>query len=135
MELLVAFDAGTRRAADGTGEGFGRYMVQAPGRKPAVRRVELGDDFTPIQAEYRVLIECLSYVAERLRATGRSPGGVQLDIKSNNEQVVNQLLGTMKIRDQNLRKDHTEALELLGEFAEWSVVWEKPEEMARMFGG
>jgi quercetin dioxygenase-like cupin family protein len=135
MELLVAFDAGTRGGADGTGEGFGRYMVQAPGRKPAIRRVELGDDFTAIQAEYQVLIECLSYVAERLRATGRSPEGVQLDIRSNNEQVVNQLLGTMKIREPNIRKEHAEATSLLEEFAEWSIAWEKPEGMARMFGG
>ena len=135
MELLVAFDAGTRGSPDSKGEGFGRYMVQAPERKPAIRRVELGDDFTPQQAEYRVLIECLSYVIDRLQTTGRSPQDVQLDIRSNSEQTVNQLLGTMKVKDPNLRRDHAEATSLLDQFAEWRIEWAQPEEILRLFGG
>jgi quercetin dioxygenase-like cupin family protein/ribonuclease HI len=135
MELMVAFDAGTRGDGAGTGEGYGRYLVQAPGRRPAVRRVELGDDFTPLQAEYRVLIECLSYVAERLTATGRSPEGVQLDIRSSSEQVVNQLLGTMKIREANIKRDHAEASSLLDQFADWRIEWAGADELVRLFGG
>jgi ribonuclease HI len=135
MELMVAFDAGTRGDGDGTGEGYGRYLVQAPGRRPAVRRVELGDDFTPLQAEYRVLIECLSYVVERLTATGRSPEGVQLDIRSSSEQVVNQLLGTMKVREANIKRDHAEASSLLDQFADWRIEWAGADELVRLFGG
>jgi ribonuclease HI len=135
MELMVAFDAGTRGDGAGTGEGYGRYLVQAPGRRPAVRRVELGDDFTPLQAEYRVLIECLSYVAERLTATGRSPEGVQLDIRSSSEQVVNQLLGTMKIREATIKRDHAEAASLLDQFADWRIEWAGADELVRLFGG
>src|SRR3712207_8425262 len=40
----------------------GSYMVQAPGRKPVIKRVEFGDNYTNNQAEYDTLIASLQYI-------------------------------------------------------------------------
>ncbi len=79
MELFVAFDGGIRGS---TAQGFGRYLVQSPGRKPVVKVAEFADNYTPAQAQYEALIEALRYIVARLEATGRTAEQVQLDIRS-----------------------------------------------------
>jgi quercetin dioxygenase-like cupin family protein/ribonuclease HI len=131
MELLVAFDGGTRGA---TAQGFGRYLVQAPGRKAIVKSVEFDVNYSPAQSQYESLVEGLRYIAARLEATGRTPQQVQLDIRSDNEAVVNGLLGTMKVKEPALRKRQEQALTLLSNFADWRIEWHSPEESAQLFG-
>jgi quercetin dioxygenase-like cupin family protein/ribonuclease HI len=131
MELLVAFDGGTRGA---TAQGFGRYLVQAPGRKAIVKSVEFDVNYSPAQAQYESLVEGLRYIAARLEATGRTPQQVQLDIRSDNEAVVNGLLGTMKVKEPALRKRQEQALTLLSNFADWRIEWHSPDESAQLFG-
>lgn len=131
MELLVAFEGGTR---GNTAQGFGRYLVQAPGRKAIVKSVEFDANYSPAQAQYEALIESLRYIAARLEATGRTPQQVQLDIRADNENVVNGLLGTMKVKEPALRKRQEQALNLLSGFADWRIEWHSPEESSRLFG-
>ncbi|MBF6611948.1 MAG: reverse transcriptase-like protein [Chloroflexi bacterium] len=131
MELNVVFDGGSR---GNPGQGYGSYLVQSPGRRPVVKRVEFGDNYTNNQAEYEALISCLQYIIERLTVTNRSPGQVVLDIKSDSDLVVNQLLGTFKVKDSGLKKRHDQAMSLLGQFGEWMLAWHPREESVRLLG-
>ena len=50
MELEVVFDGGSR---GNPGEGYGSFLVRSPGgRKPVIRRLEFGGNYTNNQAEY-----------------------------------------------------------------------------------
>ncbi len=131
MELDVVFDGGSR---GNPGQGYGSYLVQSPGRRPVVKRVEFGDNYTNNQAEYESLISCLQYIIERLTVTNRSPGQVVLDIKADSDLVVNQLLGTFKVKDSGLKKRHDQAMSLLGQFGEWMISWHPREESVRLLG-
>ena len=105
------FDGGSR---GNPGQGYGSYLVQSPGRKPVIKQVEFGGNYTNNQAEY-VLIACLQYIIERLTVTNRKPEQVALDIKSDSDLLVNQLQGTYKVKDAGLRQRHARAEELLAE--------------------
>jgi quercetin dioxygenase-like cupin family protein/ribonuclease HI len=133
MELFVAFEGGIRDKPPG--QGFGSFMVQAPGRKPVIKRVEFGDNYTTQQSEYAALIACVEYIIERLAATGRGPEQVQLDIRSDSSAVVNQLLGNERVKDAALRKRLDQAVELLSGFADWRIEWHDKSESARLLGG
>jgi ribonuclease HI len=131
MELAVVFDGGSR---GNPGQGYGAYLVQSPGRKPVIKRVEFGDNYTNGQAEYESLIACLQYIIERLTATNRVPAQVALDIKSDSESLVNQLQGNYKVKDAGVRQRHARALELLEEFGAWIITLHSREEGAELLG-
>src|SRR5207253_7443740 len=129
MELQVVFDGGSR---GNPGEGYGSFMVQSPNRKPIIKRLEFGDNYTNNQAEYDSLIGALEYIIERLEATNRSPQQVQLDIKGDSDLVVNQLLGVYKVKDAGLKARHAQATELLDRFAAWMINWHERNESVRL---
>jgi ribonuclease HI/mannose-6-phosphate isomerase-like protein (cupin superfamily) len=131
LELLVVFDGGSR---GNPGQGYGSFLVQSPGRRPVIRRLEFGDNYTNNQAEYDTLIACLNYIIERLTATGRSPSQVLLDIRTDSELVVNQLLGTYKVKDASMKKRYQQAMELLEQFADWRIEWQPRDETVRLLG-
>jgi ribonuclease HI len=131
MELLVVFDGGSR---GNPGQGYGSYLVQSPGRKPVIKRVEFGGNYTNNQAEYESLIACLQYIIERLTATNRTPAQVALDIKSDSDLLVNQLQGNFKVKDAGLRQRHAKALEMLEQFGEWMITLHEREESVRLLG-
>ncbi|MEO8286489.1 MAG: cupin domain-containing protein [Chloroflexota bacterium] len=131
MELSVVFDGGSR---GNPGQGYGSYLVQSPGRKPVIKRVEFGDNYTNNQAEYESLIACLQYIIERLTITNRLPAQVALDIKSDSDLLVNQLQGNYKVKDAGIRQRHTQAMELLEQFGEWMITWHAREESVRLLG-
>jgi ribonuclease HI/quercetin dioxygenase-like cupin family protein len=131
MELSVVFDGGSR---GNPGQGYGSYMVQSPNRKPVVRRVEFGDNYTNNQAEYESLIAGLEYIIERLEATNRSPDQVALDIKTDSDLVVNQLNGSYKVKDAGLKARHAKAVDLLDRFGAWIISWHEREESVRLLG-
>src|SRR5205823_7579556 len=131
MELQIVFDGGSR---GNPGQGYGSFMVQSPNRKPVVKRLEFGDNYTNNQAEYDSLIEALKYIIERLEATNRSPDQMELDIKSDSDLVVNQLLGVYKVKDAGLRARHAQAVDLLERFAAWMINWQPRTETVRLLG-
>jgi ribonuclease HI len=131
MELYVVFDGGSR---GNPGQGYGSFMVQSPNRKPVIKRLEFGDNYTNNQAEYDSLIGALQYIIERLEATNRSPEQVELDIKSDSDLVVNQLLGAYKVKDAGLKARHAQAIELLDRFAAWMINWHARTESVRLLG-
>lgn len=131
MELQVVFDGGSR---GNPGQGYGSYLVQSPGRRPVIKQVEFGDNYTGNQAEYDSLISALEYIVDRLTATGRTPEQVQLDIKTDSDLVVNQLTGAFKVKDASLRKRHDRANALLGSFADWTISWHARDESVRLLG-
>lgn len=131
MELFVAFDGGSR---GNPGQGYGSYLVQSPGRKPVIKRVEFGDNYTNNQAEYDTLISCIEYIIARLEATGRTGQQVQLDIRSDSDLLVNQVLGNYKVKEAGLRKRHEQVTSLLEQFADWRIEWHPREESVRLLG-
>jgi ribonuclease HI len=131
MELNVVFDGGSR---GNPGEGYGSYLVQSPGRKPVIKRVEFGDNYTNNQAEYDSLIAALQYIIERLTATGRTPQQVALDIKTDSDLVANQLQGSYKVKDAGLKHRYAQANELLEQFGAWLITWQPREETVRLLG-
>jgi ribonuclease HI len=131
MELQVVFDGGSR---GNPGQGYGSYMVQSPNRKPVIRRVEFGDNYTNNQAEYDSLIACLEYIIERLEATNRSPEQVALDIKTDSDLVVNQLTGSYKVKEAGLKPRNAKALDLLDRFGAWIITWHPREESVKLLG-
>lgn len=131
MELFVAFDGGSR---GNPGQGYGSYLVQSPGRKPVIKRVEFGDNYTNNQAEYDTLISCIEYIIARLTATGRTPQQVQLDIRSDSDLLVNQVLGNYKVKEPGLRKRHDQITSLLEQFTDWRIEWHPREESVRLLG-
>ncbi len=131
MELLVVFDGGSR---GNPGQGYGSYLVQSPGRKPVIKRVEFGPNYTNNQAEYDSLLASLHYIVERLRATNRTPDGVALEIKTDSDLVANQLQGNYKVKDAGLRTRHTQAMELLDQFGAWQIEWQPREETVKLLG-
>lgn len=131
MELNVVFDGNSR---GNPGQGYGSYLVQSPGRKPVVKRVEFGANFTKSQAEYDSLLACLQYIIERLTATNRTPDGVGLDIKTDSDLVANQLQGNYKVKDAGLRTRHAQAMQLLDQFGAWQMELQSTEETAKQLG-
>lgn len=131
MELFVAFDGGSR---GNPGQGYGSYLVQSPGRKPVIKRVEFGDNYTNNQAEYDTFISCVEYIVARLTATGRTPQNMQLDIRSDSDLLVNQVLGNYKVKEPGLRKRHDQVTALLEQFADWRIEWHPREESVRLLG-
>jgi ribonuclease HI len=131
MELNLVFDGGSR---GNPGQGYGSYLVQSPGRRPVVKRVEFGDNYTNNQAEYDSLIAALEYIVDRLDVTNRSPEQVALDIKTDSDLVVNQLQGTYKVKESGLKPRHARALELLDRFGAWMITWHPREESVRLLG-
>jgi ribonuclease HI len=131
MELNLVFDGGSR---GNPGQGYGSYLVQSPGRRPVVKRVEFGDNYTNNQAEYDSLIAALEYIVDRLNVTNRSPEQVALDIKTDSDLVVNQLQGTYKVKEGGLKPRHARALELLDRFGAWMITWHPREESVRLLG-
>lgn len=131
MELQVVFDGGSR---GNPGQGYGSFLVQAPGRRPVIKRLEFGDNYTNNQAEYDSLIGSLDYIIERLTTTNRTPDQVQLDIKTDSDLVVNQILGNFKVKDAGLRKRHEQATALLGQFADWTISWHPRDESVKLLG-
>jgi ribonuclease HI len=131
MELNVVFDGGSR---GNPGQGYGSYLVQSPGRKPVIKRVEFGDNYTNNQAEYDTLIAALQYIVERLTATGRTPQQVALDIKTDSDLVVNQLQGSYKVKDAGLKHRYGQANELLEQFGAWLITWHPRDESVRLLG-
>ena len=131
MELLVVFDGGSR---GNPGQGYGSYLVQSPGRKPIVKRVEFGPNYTNNQAEYESLLASLHYIIERLTATNRTPDGVGLDIKTDSDLVANQLQGIYKVKDAGLKSRHVQAMELLDRFGAWQIEWQPREETVKLLG-
>jgi ribonuclease HI/quercetin dioxygenase-like cupin family protein len=131
MELNLVFDGGSR---GNPGQGYGSYLVQSPGRRPVVKRVEFGDNYTNNQAEYDSLIAALEYIIDRLNVTNRSPEQVALDIKTDSDLVVNQLQGTYKVKEGGLKPRHARSLELLDRFGAWMITWHPREESVRLLG-
>jgi ribonuclease HI len=132
MELQIVFDGGSR---GNPGQGYGSFIVQQSGGRPSrPRRLEFGDNYTNNQAEYDTMIGALQYIIDRLTTTGRTPQQVQLDIRTDSDLVVNQILGNFKVKDAGLRKRHDQAIDLLSQFADWSISWHPRDESVRLLG-
>ncbi len=132
VHYLIIFDGGSK---GNPGRGYGSYaLVRCDTGEQKIRRLELGDNVTNNEAEYRTLIEALRALIGIIRAHGKDPRRYRVEVRGDSQLVVNQLTGAWKARDKRMRVLRDEALSLLQQFGEYRVVHQDRRETVRVLG-
>jgi ribonuclease HI len=116
-QFEIVFDGGS---LGNPGKGYGSYEITAGGEVVNRARHDYGDNVTNNQAEYRTLIEALSWLANRLGPAARSSSVL---VNGDSQLVLNQLLGRWKVKNEGLRPFHQQASSLIGKFGSVDLVW------------
>lgn len=131
IPLQVVFDGGSR---GNPGQGYGSFVILAPGRKPNLVQKEYPGQMTNNQAEYATLLEALRYILATLEGSGRDPQVYELDIRGDSELLIKQMKGEYKTKDATLRERGEEAHRLLRRFGQWHLTWHPREESVALLG-
>jgi ribonuclease HI len=129
--LQIVFDGGSR---GNPGQGYGSFVILAPGRKPNLVQKEYTGMMTNNEAEYETLLEALRYILQTLEGSGRDPKGFALDIRGDSELLIKQMKGEYKTKHASLRTRGEEAHRLLRRFGEWHLTWHPREESVALLG-
>lgn len=121
MKYTIWFDGGCK---PNPGQGYGSWqirdqddiLVQHRDRK------EFGY-MTNNLAEYRALQDALAWLVEYI-----NPIDLVLELRSDSVLVVNQINGTWKAHNQNIKEFLIETLRLLEHFHYWEIFWNRREE-------
>ena len=120
--LGVTFDGGSR---GNPGQGYGSFAVLSPKRpQPHIERRAYPGVLTNNQAEYRTLIAALEYILDVITRTQREPGQFVLDIAGDSALVINQVQGTWKVKQPELRPLADRCRELLARFGSYRLTWQ-----------
>ena len=111
--LRVTFDGGSR---GNPGQGYCVIRVCPQQPQPHIERREYLGVLTNNQAEYRTLIAALEYILDVITRTQREPGQFVLDIAGDSALVINQVQGTWKVKQPELRPLADRCRELLARF-------------------
>ena len=129
--LQVVFDGGSR---GNPGQGYGSFVIMAPGRKPNLVQKEYTGMMTNNEAEYETLLEALRYILGTLEASGRDPKGYALDLRGDSELLIKQMKGEYRTKNAALRERGEMAHRLLRRFGEWHLTWHPREESVALLG-
>jgi len=129
--LQVVFDGGSK---GNPGQGYGSFVIMAPGRKPNLVQKEYPGLMTNNEAEYQTMLEALQYILSTLESSGRDPKGFELDLRSDSELMVKQMKGEYKTKNATLRQRGEEAHRLLRRFGKWHLMWHPREESVALLG-
>jgi len=124
----IVFDGG---ALGNPGKGYGSYIVSQGGADIQHVRHEYGDNVTNNQAEYQTLIKALSWLVSTL---GPAAGEASVNVNGDSQLVLNQLLGTWKVKNEGLRPLHRDASELMRRFRKVSLVWHSRNNSVKRLG-
>jgi ribonuclease HI len=127
----LAFDGGS---LGNPGHGYGSYAIAGPCDYEARARLDfdsIGDRITSNEAEYLTLIAALEQLANDLG--GRS-ARAQVSVRGDSQLVINQLLGSWKVRKNELKPLHYRASELLNRFGRFDLAWQPRRHSVRLFG-
>ncbi len=113
----IVFDGG---ALGNPGKGYGSYVISHDGVDIRHHRHEFGDRITNNQAEYRTLIEALTWLGDSVGA-GASASGVI--VRGDSLLVLNQLMGKWKVKNEGLRPLYMAAAHQLRRFGKVDLVW------------
>lgn len=113
----IVFDGGS---LGNPGKGYGSYEITSGGAIVNHARHDYGDNITNNQAEYRTLIEALSWLANHLGPAAKSS---RVLVNGDSQLVLNQVLGRWKVKNEGLRPYHQQARALIGNFGSVDLVW------------
>lgn len=125
----IVFDGGS---LGNPGRGYGSFAVTRDGEMyhPA-DRADYPGRLTNNQAEYMTLIRALEWLRDDL---GEARYQTTVTVHGDSQLVVNQLNGTWKIRNENMRDLASRAMALLTEFRQVTISWHARENSVRVLG-
>ncbi|MCO5221143.1 MAG: ribonuclease HI family protein [Thermomicrobiales bacterium] len=128
---VVTFDGG---ADPNPGKGYGSFHIANPaGRELLERRdySDVGTAMTNNQAEYRTLIEALSFLKATL---GERAAVEHVRVDGDSQLVINQVQGKWKVRQEELKPLRAEAARLGSLFGSITYRWHRRSNSVRMLG-
>jgi ribonuclease HI len=130
-QFAIVFDGGSR---GNPGRGYGSYKIYGPTGELAHEQLNydhLGNQVTNNQAEYLTLIGALQRLALLL---GERVGSSEVIVRGDSQLVINQLLGTWKVRNVDLQPLHRQAGDLLRRFGRRQLLWHDRANSVRVLG-
>ncbi|TXG86184.1 MAG: ribonuclease HI family protein [Thermomicrobiales bacterium] len=125
----MTFDGG---ADPNPGKGYGSFHILSPtGRELLERRDYPGRAMTNNQAEYRTLIEALSFLKQKL---GDRAPVEHVRVDGDSQLVINQVQGTWKVRQDELKPLRIEAAALGTTFGSIAYRWHRRSNSVRLLG-
>jgi len=128
---IITFDGG---ADPNPGKGYGSFHIISPTGKALLERRDYSGDgrkMTNNQAEYQTLIEALAYLQKKLDA--RAPVE-HVRVDGDSQLVINQMLGTWKVRREELKPLRAEAARLASAFGSIDYRWHRRSNSVRLLG-
>ncbi len=128
---IITFDGG---ADPNPGKGYGSFHISSPTGHELLERRDYsgsGKPMTNNQAEYRTLIEALSFL--RIKLGDRAPVE-HVRVNGDSQLVINQVQGTWKVRQQELKPLRNEAATLGSGFGSIAYRWHRRDNSVRLLG-
>ena len=129
--LTLVFDGGS---LGNPGKGYGSFKLTGPDGLEEIVRLDLGDNVTNNQAEYRTLIAGLERAFDWALRAGRDPRRLHLTVATDSKLVVEQILGRWKVRHPGLQPLCDGARALLHQFGSYEIRWQPREQTVRILG-
>lgn len=128
---VITFDGG---ADPNPGKGYGSFHIVSPTGNTLLERRDYSADgrkMTNNQAEYRTLIEALAFLQTKLADRARVE---HVRVDGDSQLVINQVKGTWKVRQEELKPLRTEAARLGASFASIDFRWHRRSNSVRLLG-
>jgi ribonuclease HI len=129
--FTIVFDGGSK---GNPGRGYGSFKIFAPTGEIAHQELaydHLGNRITNNQAEYLTLIGALELLHTIL---GERVGDATVTVNGDSLLVINQLLGSWKVREAELQPLHRRASDLLKPFGRRKLQWHDRSNSVRILG-
>ncbi len=129
--FVIVFDGG---ALGNPGRGYGSFKITGPAGDVALERLNFDHislQVTNNQAEYRSLIAALELLLERL---GPAASRSTVIVNGDSLLVINQLLGSWKVKNADLRPLYERAKSLLSKFGRTQLAWHGRANSVRLLG-
>ncbi len=128
---VLVFDGGSR---GNPGPAYGSFRIQPVGHPAGVpERLTLGRG-TNNEAEYKTLIAGLEALQGWIRADGKAPGDVEVEVRGDSLLVIEQLRGRWKVRNERMRQLNEKAARLLLPFGRVRLVHQPRGASVRILG-
>lgn len=128
---VITFDGG---ADPNPGKGYGSFHISSPTGNELLERRDYSADgrkMTNNQAEYRTLIESLTFLQTKL---GDRVQVEHIRVDGDSQLVINQVAGKWKVRQEELKPLRAEAARLASEFGSIEFRWHRRSNSVRLLG-
>jgi ribonuclease HI len=128
---VITFDGG---ADPNPGRGYGSFHIASPTGRELIERLDFSGEhqlMTNNQAEYRTLIAALDHLKQLLAE--RAPVE-HVRVDGDSQLVINQVKGTWKVRQDELKPLRAQAAQLGSEFGSIEYHWHRRANSVRLLG-